>query len=144
MEEIKIKGIIASFVAVMSYALNSFSELVALLVFLMIIDYVTGLTAAYYRKDIQSRIGVKGIVKKVGFMVLITVAFFLDYIVVTSLLKLSIELPFDGSFGFATTIWLIGNEGVSITENLGTIGVPLPPFITSAFKKLKDKGSDVV
>ena len=55
------------------------------------------------------------------------------------MLEFDIVLPFKGTFGIATTIWLIGNEGISITENLGVIGVPLPPFLTQAFRKLKNK-----
>lgn len=139
MEHLKMKGILATFTTVVSYALNCFTELVAILVLLMLIDYLTGITAAYYRKDLQSSIGLRGIIKKVGFMILITLAFFLDYIIANSLLQIDVILPFQGTFGFATTIWLIGNEGISITENLGVIGVPLPPFLTDAFRKLKNK-----
>ena len=139
MAEIKIKGVVAAFATIISYTLNCFNELVAVLIALMVIDYATGITAAYCEGNIQSRKGYRGIVKKVGFMILITLAFFLDFVISSSLVEINIALPFKGTFGFTTTIWLIGNEGVSIIENLGTIGVPLPPFLKEAFKKLKNK-----
>ena len=66
MEQLKIKGILATFTTVVSYALNCFTELVAILVLLMLIDYLTGITAAYYRKDLQSSVGLRGIVKRLG------------------------------------------------------------------------------
>jgi toxin secretion/phage lysis holin len=137
--EIKIKALIGTFTGVVAYLLDSFTSLLVILVFCMVIDYVTGLIAAYFKKNIQSSIGLKGILKKIGYMLLVTLAFFLDYLVVYHATQLNIELPFNGTFGFATTIWLIGNEGVSIIENLGVIGVPIPSFLKCAFEKLKDK-----
>lgn len=137
MDEFKTKGIVAAFVAVISYALSCFTELVAILVIFMIFDYITGVLAAFVEKKVQSSIGLKGILKKIGFMILVTLAFFLDYLITNFALDLGIVLPINGAFGLGTTIWLIGNEGISIIENLGVIGVPIPDFLRRAFSKLK-------
>jgi phage-related holin len=80
-----------------------------------------------------------GIIKKVGYMVLLALAFFVDYIISYLVSKAGIQSPVNGLFGVATTCWLIGTEGLSILENLNIIGVPFPPFLKSAFKKLKDE-----
>jgi len=45
-------------------------------------------------------------------------------------------------FGIATTLWLIGTEGMSIIENLGVIGVPIPKFLKPAFSKLKNQAEE--
>jgi toxin secretion/phage lysis holin len=142
MQEVKTKSIFASFVAVSTFMFNAFDELVVILIFCMIIDYITGILAAYHNNNLQSSIGLLGIFKKFGLMVLVALSFMLDYIICVMLVKINITLPFNGTFGFATTIWLIGNEGVSIVENLGTMGVPIPPFLREGFRRLKKKGDD--
>lgn len=139
MSDFKLRGAFSALVAVIGYLLNCFTEMVVVLVFLMIMDYLTGLAAAYVRKDIQSNVGLIGLLKKFGFMCLVTLAFLLDYLIANFLLTLNIHLPVQGTFGVATTIVLVGNEGVSIIENLGAIGVPIPRFLRNAFQKLKDK-----
>jgi toxin secretion/phage lysis holin len=139
MSELRIKGVFSAFVAVIGYLLNCFTEMTVVLVFLMILDYATGLGAAYVRKDIDSKTGLIGILKKFAYLCLITLAFLLDFGVANIAGYINIDLPAAGAFGIATVIVLIGNEGVSILENLDVIGIPIPKFLKKAFAKLKDK-----
>ena len=99
-----------------------------ILVAVVTIDYITGLGAAFVGKRLDSRVGSRGIVKKVGFFVLVALAHLIDKGTGMSAPVLQ-----------TATIWyLVGNEGISITENLGEIGVPIPEALTKALKRLKD------
>ena len=99
-----------------------------ILVAVVTIDYITGLGAAFVGKRLDSSIGSRGIVKKVSFFVLVALAHLIDKGTGMSAPVLQ-----------TATIWyLIGNEGISITENLGEIGVPIPEALTKALKRLKD------
>ncbi len=99
-----------------------------ILVAFIVIDYMSGVIAAYVGKRLDSRVGVRGIVRKVGFLVLVAVAHLLDQVtgLGTPVLK-------------TATMWfLIANEGISITENLGEIGVPIPKSLQEALRRLRD------
>ena len=127
--ETGIKGTIAAVTGVIAYLAGCLNELVIILVILMIFDYITGVMAAFVRKDLASWKGVVGILKKVSFMLLVTLGFLLDFII-SYLMQEKAGATFStgGMFGIATTLWLIGTEGMSIIENLGVIGVPIPKF----------------
>ena len=81
--------------------------------------------------------------KKVSFMLLVTLGFLLDF-VISYLMQEKAGTSFStgGMFGIATTLWLIGTEGMSIIENLGVIGVPIPKFLKPAFSKLKNQAEE--
>ena len=103
-----------------------------ILVAVVTIDYITGISAAFVGKRLDSRVGSRGIVKKVGFFVLVSLAHLLDKGTGMSAPVLQ-----------TATIWyLVANEGISITENLGEIGVPIPEAVTEALKRLRS-GEDV-
>ncbi len=109
------------------------------LVAVMLIDYVTGMTAASYTKQLNSRVGVIGIVKKVCYLALVAVGMVVDYLITSALVSIGISLQINYCFGMIITVWLIINELISILENLGEMGVPLPSFLTSMIKTLKGK-----
>lgn len=141
--ETTVKGTIAAATGVFAYLAGCMSELVVALVMLMIFDYITGVMAAFVRKDLASWKGVIGILKKVSFMLLVTLGFLLDFII-SYLVQEKAGATFStgGIFGIATTLWLIGTEGMSIIENLGAIGVPIPKFLKPAFSKLKNQAEE--
>jgi toxin secretion/phage lysis holin len=100
-----------------------------ILVAVVIIDYITGLSAAFVGKRLDSRIGSKGIVKKVGYFILVALAHLLDR--GTGMAAPVLQ---------TATIWfLVANEGISITENLGEIGVPIPDRLRQALAVLRDR-----
>lgn len=138
-----IKGAIAIVAVVVGYLADSFSELVVVLVFLMIFDYITGIMASYFRKDLESGKGALGIFKKAAFMLLVILGFFFDFVISYLAQKTGFHAGTNGLFGIATCCWLIGTESLSIIENLGDIGVPIPGFLKGAFTKLKDTAEDM-
>ena len=110
---------------------------VLVLMAVMIIDYITGLAGAYIVKQLNSRIGIVGIVKKVGYLGLVAVGMTADYIIYSALSQIGVNIGLGYCVGMVITIWLIINELISILENLAEIGVPLPNFITRLINRLK-------
>lgn len=141
--EIKAKGILAVIAAVTSYLLNCFTELVVVLVILMLFDYVTGVIAAFFRKELSSWRGLQGILKKFSFMLLVVLGFLLDFVVTYLIEKVGLQFSTNGIFGIATTCWLIGNEGLSILENAAVIGLPVPPFLKPALSRIKETADSI-
>ena len=119
---------------------------IALLFVVMLIDYASGVANAYTRGEWSSKVGLRGIVKKVGYMGVVIVAAVFDWLIYSGLK--GVGMSFDSSyyFGLIVAIWLIINECISILENLGELGVPLPGFLLRGIKKLQkqieDKGGN--
>jgi toxin secretion/phage lysis holin len=115
-----------------------------LLIVMMTVDYISGISAAYIRGELSSRTGLKGIVKKLGYIGVVIVAAVMDWVIYSGLRGVGIGIEMSYYLGLIVTIWLIINECISVLENLGEIGVPLPPFLMKAINKLKkhleDKG----
>ena len=65
MNETTLKTIIAAAGGFLAYYLGGFNSLLTALITLIVIDYITGITAAWYEKKLNSYAGLRGIVKKV-------------------------------------------------------------------------------
>lgn len=104
----------------------------------MIIDYATGIAAAWSCKLLSSRVGVKGIVKKVAYLALVAVGMVVDYLISSALLRVGVDIQINYCFGMMISVWLIINELLSILENLGKLGIPLPDFLLKAIERLRD------
>lgn len=137
MKENVIQVLFATAVGAVTAYFNVLIVPIAVLMAVMLIDYITGLTEAFVNKEISSRTGVIGIIKKVGYFAVVAVAMVVDYLITSALMQCGINLQINYCFGMIATIWLIINELISILENLAEIGVPLPQFLTAIVKKLK-------
>jgi len=99
------------------------------LIALMAMDYITGLDVAWLHKELSSEVGFKGIAKKVFILILVAVGHILDTHVLGG-----------GSVCRSAVIgFYIANEGISILENAGNIGIPLPKKLIDVLKQLKSK-----
>ena len=111
------------------FLFGGWSAPLQILVAVVTIDYITGLGAAFVGKRLDSRVGRRGIVKKVGYFVLVALAHLIDR-----------GTGMGAPVLQTATIWfLIANEGISITENLGEIGVPIPQSLQEALRRLKNE-----
>ncbi len=125
-KELMIKSKTALEVAASSVAgaaaaiLGGFDQLLATLVVFVILDIITGLLYAVYNRNISSSVMYKGLVKKVGVFILTAVAVRLDMLMGTDILRNFVI----GAF--------VGMEGVSILENWGKMGLPLPKPLQDA------------
>ena len=109
-----------------------------------VLDYGTGIAAAACRGErVTSARGFQGIVKKVCMWLLVLVGAIIDYMIIAMGQTLHIEIGFENVFALVVIFWLMANELISILENIHDIGVPLPPFLLSIVKFLKEKTEDV-
>jgi len=123
------KTIIAAVGTAATYLWGGWDAVFAALVVLACMDYVTGWAAAWVHRRLSSDIGRRGIAKKVGMFVIVAVCHLID--------QLS-DLG-DPILRTAAIWWYIGNEALSIVENLGEIGVPIPGRLRQALAVLRDK-----
>lgn len=129
-------------VAVMLTAFTAYFKNMAIpmtiLIFLMILDYATGMANAWLTRSLSSKRGIEGIIKKVSYLVVIAVGMVADYLIISFGKLLTLQVP-EGltAVGLLVTIWLIINEALSILENLQKIGTPLPSFLIKLIERLK-------
>lgn len=120
----------AVFGAVTSYLFGGWSALLGALVFFVAVDYGTGMLAAWKERQLSSQVGFWGIAKKIGIFVVVALAHRLDLSLGT------------GDIMRDTAIWFyMANEALSILENLGRLGVPIPPMIQQGVKVLREKAN---
>lgn len=128
-------GVIGAFIASLY---GGWTSGMTTLVILMIIDYLTGLlVAAVFGKSkktadgkLESRAGWKGLVRKCVTLLMVLVATRLDMMIGTSFVR------------DATVIGFSANELLSIVENAGLMGVPMPAAITNAVEVLQNKAQE--
>lgn len=139
--DIEGKSVQAAFavaVSAVTYYLGIVAVPIVVLLTAMIIDYLTGMISAWHKAELSSKKGVFGIVKKVCYLGLVCVGMGVDWLIYSGLKQVGIiDLNYTIFFGLLVTIWLIINELISILENLGSIGVPLPMFLIKIVKRLK-------
>ena len=110
------------------------SSLKALAV-LMLIDYLSGLVVAFVFKNspksstggLNSTVGFKGIFKKFFMVAMVGVANILDGVLGTNFVRTGVVFT------------LLSNETISIIENAGLMGVPVPKVVSDAIDILKEK-----
>lgn len=116
-------------------AMGGFGTMMVVLCYMMAIDYATGMICGALGKSpktqsghIDSKIGWQGLLKKGVIVLVIVMAAQLDRI-----------MP-QGTqiFRDAMIFFYVANEGISVLENLGLIGVPFPAFIAQALEKLRE------
>ena len=130
-------GISATAAALAAY-LGAVAVPVVVLLVMMILDYATGMTSAWMRGELSSKVGAKGIMKKVGYMALIVVAAGVDYLIWAGVAAVQVDIGYKMWFGLLVAVWLIINEMISILENLSRMDVPLPDFLVKAIEKAKN------
>ena len=141
MKEKGIKAVTTIALAAVGSYFRQLALPVILLAIVMVLDYATGLASAWIRRSLSSREGLIGIIKKLGYMVLVAVAAVVDWIIQISAEQAGITVALPSIFALLTTIWLTLNECISILENLAEIGVPVPPFLLNIIERLK-KGTE--
>ena len=107
----------------------------AVLVAVMLADYITGMAKAWSAGELCSRTGVKGIVKKVGYLMVVGAA---DWLIRYGLAQAGIEVQFSFLIAAMVIIWLIVNELISILENVAAMGGPVPAFLSKLLARLKN------
>lgn len=108
------------------YFLGAWNAALEALVWAMVIDYLTGVIAAYInpRLMLDSRTGFRGICKKILILLLVSLAHFVDNATGQQIV-------------YTVVIWFfLGNEGLSILENAAKAGVPIPDRLRQTLQQL--------
>ena len=133
-----ILAILAAAGAFLAGGLGGWDAPLALLVALMAADYLTGVlvAAVWQRSDksasgaLDSRAGFQGLVKKGMILLLVWLGVLLD------------RAAGAGYVRTAGVLFFVGNEGLSLLENLGLMGVPFPAFLRRALQALQEQGDN--
>ena len=128
----KMKLFYAAVCTALAYVLGGMDKMLAILLVFIAIDFISGFVKAWVLKEFDSSKFYIGGVKKIGILLIVAVAAQLD-------LLISID-----SMALRTVAvsYYIANEGFSILENWGAMGLPLPEPIKNALAKLKDKDGE--
>ncbi|WP_144504092.1 phage holin family protein [Bacillus mycoides] len=126
--DVVMKTFIATFGGFCGYFLGGWDATLKVLVTMAIIDYLTGVIAAGFNGQLKSKVGFKGIAKKVVLFLLVAAATQADVIMGTN-----------SAIREATIFFFIGNELLSLLENSGRMGIPLPSALTNAVEILGGK-----
>lgn len=135
-----VSTIIGSILATLTKKLGIEWTLFAGFLILNIIDYITGIVKAKLKNKENSNKGLIGVVKKIGYWLLIFISFFIPFLltIIEKKLNLGININFIMDFGWFTLVCLILNETRSILENLVEIGVKVPKFLIIGLEKYQE------
>ncbi len=107
-----------------------------MLLIAMAIDYVTGIIKAYMKGTLSSKIGIRGIIKKTCYLLVVACGAICDWMIRYAFVKIGIELSAPFPIALLITVWLIINELISVLENLTEVGVPMPSFLARLISRL--------
>lgn len=112
----------------LSWLFGEWDMVLKIVATLMCLDYITGVIVAYINKEIDSKIGIKGIFRKTLNLVLIIIGVLLDRL-----------LGSEWTFRSVVCYFMVGNEGWSIVENIAKAGVPIPNKIRDVLAQLRNE-----
>lgn len=98
----------------------------------VVIDYITGVMCAIINRELSSAVGFKGIFRKVLIFLLVGIANIIDVQVIGTGAVLRTAVIF----------FYISNEGVSLLENAGHLGLPIPEKIKTVLEQLHDRAEN--
>lgn len=122
-----LKGFAVALGGLLTNYLGGWDTVMQVLVIFVVLDYLTGIIAAWYEKKLDSGVGYRGIPKKILVFAIVGLAYQIDK-------TLGQEL-----FRSLATWFYLANEALSVIENCGRVGVPIPSFLRTALEQLKDK-----
>lgn len=111
------------------YLLGGFDIALQSLIIVIIIDYLTGIASAIYNKELSSKIGFKGIIKKFCYLLIVALSVVIDNLLGQSGLIRSLVIYF-----------FVANDGLSIIENMAEMNVKLPQKLIDSLEQIRKKG----
>lgn len=111
------------------YLVGGFDIAIQSLLIVIVIDYLTGIASAIYNKELSSKIGFKGIIKKFCYLLVVALSVVIDNLLGQSGLIRSLVIYF-----------FVANDGLSIIENMAEMNVKLPQKLIDALEQIEKKG----
>lgn len=121
-----ISDVLSIILTTLVYILGGFDVALKSLIIIVIIDYLTGVGSAYYNKKVSSKKGLKGIIKKFCYFLIVALAVVIDNLM--------------GQSGVIRTLviyFFVANDGISIIENMAEMDVKLPKKLIESLEDLK-------
>lgn len=126
----------AIFAGLIQFLYGDWTVLLTILMALTFIDFISGLAAGYTEGKLKSKVGMVGIARKVFIFLMVAVAHLIDMLLVQSGLETKAVIM------TMTVVFYAVNEILSIIENAGRVGLPVPEQIKNAIVVLRGKGED--
>lgn len=111
------------------YLLGGFDIALQSLIIVIIIDYLTGIASAIYNKELSSKTGFKGILKKCSYLCVVALSVVIDNLT--------------GQNGLIRTLviyFFVANDGLSIIENMAEMNIKLPQKLIDTLEQIEKKG----
>lgn len=121
------KIIFAFIGGIFGWIFGGFDSLIYALIAFVAIDYITGILLAIHMKKLSSVIGFKGISKKILIFMVVSMGNIVDNILGTGSALRTLVIMF-----------YLANEGISILENAGLMGLPIPEKLKNAIQQLNN------
>ena len=124
-----INNIVSVILTSFIYLVGGFDIAIQSLLIVMVVDYLTGIASAIYNKELSSKIGFKGILKKCSYLCVVALSVVIDNLT--------------GQSGLIRTLviyFFVANDGLSIIENMAEMNIKLPKKLIDALEQIKKKG----
>ena len=111
------------------YLMGGFDIALQSLIIVIVIDYITGIASAIYNKELSSKVGFKGIIKKFCYLLVVALSVVIDNLT--------------GQSGIIRTLviyFFVANDGISIIENMAEMNVKLPKKLIDSLEQIRKKG----
>lgn len=111
------------------YLMGGFDIALQSLIIVIVIDYLTGIASAVYNKKLNSKTGLKGIIKKFCYLLVVALSVVIDNLT--------------GQSGIIRTLviyFFVANDGISIIENMAEMNVKLPKKLIDSLDQIRKKG----
>ena len=118
----------------LTFLLGGWDKPLQFLLVLMFFDFILGTLGALRNKILDSKVMFWGGINKILVLMLVVLSVFIDYF-------LPVEEP---CIRTAIIFFYCGREGLSLVENCGLLGMPVPPFIAQFFRQLNDKEGEAL
>ena len=129
-KEFGFSTVIASVCTIVSAALGGWDIALRVLITMMVADYVTGFLGAVKTKSVNSDVMFWGGIRKGAILGVLLIAVLLDEMI-------NNQVPILRTLAI---YFYVAREGISLTENMGILGVPLSPSIAKVLTQLQKKG----
>ena len=128
----KIQLAVAAVGGWLGYFLGGVDGLMIALIVFVVLDYLTGVMCAIADRTLSSAVGFRGIAKKVLIFVLVGVGHIVDTYLIGN----------GSALRTAVLFFYCSNEGVSMLENAGHLGLPIPQKLKDVLEQLHDRDKD--
>ena len=118
--------------AYFGWFIGGFDGLIYALAAFVAIDYMTGIMVGIIEKQLSSSVGFRGIFKKVLIFIFVGIGHTIDFYVLKN----------GSAVRTAIIFFYLSNEGLSILENSGKIGLPIPNSLKNIFKDLNKEDEE--